>query len=131
VRRRKRYRGEKSYIELLTCLEMSARGQFRSDPKQSVLPEVITSPRVHDVGLILFVARAICLRDKPEAVLLVKLASALVALERPEAQVIKSALRNIQKRGADMAALPRWQYVELVDPGLAKRYEANEFLAVE
>ena len=84
-----------------------------------------------DIGLLLFVARAICLRDKPETVLLVKLASVSVSFERPETQAIKPALRNIQEGGADVAALPRWQYVELVDPDLAKRYEANELLAAE
>jgi hypothetical protein len=92
---------------------------------------VIAPPRVHDIGLLLFVARAICLRDKPETVLLVKLASGVVSLERPEAESIKSPLRNIQEGGADVAALPRWQYVELVDPVLAKRYETNEPLVAE
>jgi hypothetical protein len=91
-----------------------------------LLSKVIASPGVHDIGFVLFVARAICLHDKPETVLLVKLASGLVSLERPEAQAIKSPLRNIQEGRADVAALPRWQYVELVDPVLAKRYETNE-----
>ena len=92
---------------------------------------MIALPPVQDIGLLLFVARAICLRDKPETVLLVKLASVSVSFERPETQAIKPALRNIQEGGADVAALPRWQYVELVDPDLAKRYEANELLAAE
>lgn len=99
--------------------------------KQSFLSKVIASPRVHDIGLLLFVARAVCLGDKPETVLLVKLASVFVSLERPEAQAIKPTLRNVQEVGAYVAALPRWQYVELVDPALAKRYKADEPLAAE
>jgi hypothetical protein len=92
---------------------------------------MIASPRVHDIGLLLFVPRAICLRDYPETVLLVKPATGLVSLERPETRAIKSPLRNIQQGRADLVALPRWQYVEMVDPVLAKRYETNELLVAE
>src|SRR5689334_8217532 len=54
--------------------------------KQSLLPNVIALPRIHNVGLLLFVARAVCLLDWPETVLFVELASVLVSLECPEAQ---------------------------------------------
>jgi hypothetical protein len=65
-----------------------------SGQQWSLLARAIASPGKHDIGLRLFVARTIRLRGKPETVLPAEPASGSVSLERPEAQAIKSHLRN-------------------------------------
>src|SRR5882724_7506471 len=72
----------------IVCNEPDRRiGQVQSNPLK-----MLPLPRVHDVGLFLFIARAISLPNGHKAMVLIKAASSLVPLKCPEAQSIKSIL---------------------------------------
>jgi hypothetical protein len=63
--------------------------------------------------------------------LFIKSASGFVALERPEAQAWKLALRNCEQRGANTAALRRLQHLELINPPFTKCNDTDQLLVVE
>src|SRR3954451_11405212 len=88
-------------------------------------------PRIHDVGIFLFIAGAIGLANGHKAMALIKAASSRVPLKCPEAQSIKSVLCYRQESSPDATALPRRQYVKLVDPSFAKRNNTDQFGIVE
>jgi len=83
-----------------------------------------------DVRLSLFVSRAVGFFNDHKAARLIEPSRAVVALERPQAQVPMATPRNVEQTVSDPVALSARTHVELIYPAFPESDEPKQPLAL-